>query len=190
MIRSRNSPNGRGPRVRRDQANTSGTKVRNVHARVPRDEHTNYEELTMPHTTGRPISSVMTPRVLSLGLDATVAAAADAMRANDIGDILVMDGDQIRGVVTDRDLVVRAVAEGKDPELTTVEEVYSPDVVSVSPDDDVATAVHLMREHAVRRLPVVGADGHAHGIVTIGDLAISQDPHSALATISTAAPNN
>lgn len=130
----------------------------------------------------------MTAGVAAVRPDASLVEAAQLMRAQDIGDVLVADGDLLVGVVTDRDITVRAVAEGADPLTVNAETVCTPDPVCVGPDDEVATAVRLMRRHAVRRLPVV-EDGRPLGVVSLGDLAISQDPGSVLADISRAEPN-
>jgi CBS domain-containing protein len=92
------------------------------------------------------------------------------------------------GVVTGREIAVRVVAEERDPATTTVDDICSRDVVSVSPDDDAATAGALMREHALRRLPVLEA-GAVVGVVTLGDLARADDPASGLADVSEAPPN-
>ncbi|MEV5376624.1 catalase [Streptomyces nondiastaticus] len=93
-----------------------------------------------------------------------------------------------RGLVTDRDLVVRVLAEGGDVGERTVHQACSEELVSVGPDDAAEDAVRLMRRRTVRRLPVV-EDGRAVGIVSLGDLAAESDPGSALGEISTAAPN-
>jgi CBS domain-containing protein len=91
-------------------------------------------------------------------------------------------------LVSDRDLVVRALAEAADPERTTVANACSDDLVTVSPDEDLDRAVELMREHSVRRLPVVEGDQPV-GIVSLADMAIERDPQSALGDISAAKPN-
>lgn len=134
------------------------------------------------------VREVMTPGVAAVRPDASLVEAAQLMRAQDIGDVLVADGDLLVGVVTDRDITVRAVAEGADPLTVNARTVCTPDPVYVSPEDEVATAVALMRRHAIRRLPVV-EDGRPVGVVSLGDLAISEEPDSALAEISRAAPN-
>ncbi len=131
----------------------------------------------------------MTPGVVSVRPDASLVEAAQLMRAQDIGDVLVTGGDDIIGVLTDRDIALRAVADGADPLTVSAQAVCTPNPVVVSPDDAVTAAVELMRDHAVRRLPVV-EDGHAVGMVSLGDLAISENPESALAEISRAAPDN
>ena len=98
------------------------------------------------------------------------------------------EGERLRGLVSDRDLVVRALAEGADPDETTVARACSEDLVTVEPEEDLDRAVQLMREHSVRRIPVVEG-GHPVGIVSLGDLAVERDPESALGDISAARPN-
>ncbi|MGW2131359.1 CBS domain-containing protein [Streptomyces coelicoflavus] len=118
----------------------------------------------------------------------SVTEVARLMRDRDLGAVLVTEGDRLRGLVTDRDLVVRSLAEGGDPEQTTVAGACSDDMVTVRPDEELGHAVELMRAHAVRRVPVVD-DGHPVGIVSLGDLAMERDPESALGDISVARPN-
>ncbi len=134
------------------------------------------------------IREVMTPMPVTLQPDGSLIDAARIMRDEDIGDVLIVDGDRLVGLVTDRDIVVRCVAEGADPKKAKVREACSTDVISLSPEASVDEAVRLMRNNAVRRVPVVEG-GRPVGIVTIGDLAIEEDPSSALADIS-AAPGN
>lgn len=110
------------------------------------------------------------------------------MRTQNIGDVVVADGQEVVGLLTDRDITVRAVAEGVDPMAVSVRSVCTPGPLVVAPDDPVADAVALMREHAVRRLPVV-EDGLPVGMVSLGDLAEARDPGSALADISRAEPD-
>jgi CBS domain-containing protein len=116
--------------------------------------------------------------------------AAQAMRSGDFGAVLVVEnGDNVQGILTDRDIVVRAVAEGKDPATTEVREVFTTDPTTLSPDASLDEAVNALRESHVRRLPVVEGS-QAVGIVSIGDLAQARDERSALADISAAQPNN
>ncbi len=111
------------------------------------------------------------------------------MRDQDIGDVIVLDdGDQLCGIVTDRDIAVRVVAEGRNPQEVKVGQICSRDLTTVSPNDDVGAAVKLMSQKAIRRVPVVDK-GRPVGIVSIGDLAVDRDPDSALADISSAKPN-
>ncbi|WP_031480584.1 CBS domain-containing protein [Streptomyces bicolor] len=137
----------------------------------------------------RHVRDVMTTDLATVEPQTPVTAVARMMRDEDIGAVLVTEGDELRGLVSDRDLVIRAVAEGGDLARTTVANACSEDLVTVGPDDDLARAVHVMREHSVRRVPVVDEGHHAVGIVSIGDLAIERDPDSALGDISAAEPN-
>jgi CBS domain-containing protein len=141
----------------------------------------------MPMQTVR---EVMTPNVVTLPRETTLAEAARTMREQDIGDIVVSDGSGPTGLVTDRDIVVRAVAEQCDPASTTIGEILTPDPITVGPDDTVQSAALLMRDHAVRRVLVCDEDRSLVGIVSIGDLAEEIDPESVLGGISKANPNN
>jgi CBS domain-containing protein len=134
------------------------------------------------------IRDVMTPDPVCVDPHASAAEAARKMRDVDSGAILVTEDDQLRGLVTDRDIVVRAVADGRDPSQVEVREICSAQVEALSPEDDVDRAVQLMRERHVRRIPVVEG-GHPVGIVSIGDLALARDETSALADISGAPAN-
>lgn len=135
------------------------------------------------------IKDLMTPNPQTLSVSATVREAAEAMRANDIGTVIATnDQGRIAGILTDRDIAVRVVAEGRDPRATRIDDIASHDLVALSPDDPIERAVEAMRERALRRLPVV-QDGKVVGIVSLGDLALERDPDSALADISAAPPN-
>lgn len=133
------------------------------------------------------VAELMKPNPATCTTDDTIRGAAEVMRDSNIGDVVVMDSDGLCGIVTDRDLVVRALAAGQGPDMR-IGEICSRDVATVEPDADVGRAVELMRSNALRRLPVVDGD-QLVGIVSIGDLAMSQDPKSALADISAAPPN-
>jgi CBS domain-containing protein len=135
------------------------------------------------------VSDVMTKDPAVLDVMDTAADAATMMRERDIGDVIVRDGDQVGGIVTDRDIVVRAVAENRNPTTVTLGEICSRDVTTLSPDDPISDAVKLMSERALRRLPVV-KDGRPVGIVSLGDLAIEHDKESVLGQISSAPPNS
>jgi CBS domain-containing protein len=136
------------------------------------------------------VKDVMTPEVVYLPADATVDEAARAMREKDIGDVVVTDGPALAGVLTDRDIVVRAVADRRDPCNTPVGQVATRDPVMIQQDAPTDEAARLMRERAVRRLLVCDNDRRLVGIVSIGDLAVRLDPSSALGEISGASPNN
>jgi CBS domain-containing protein len=129
------------------------------------------------------VKEVMTARPITLDRDASLVEAARVMRDQGIGDVIVVDGDDAAGIVTDRDIVIRAVADGADPNSTRLGQVVSGDLTAVAPDDPIDRAVELMREKAVRRLPVLEG-GKPVGVVSLGDLAIQEDPRSVLADIS------
>ncbi len=134
------------------------------------------------------VRELMTSALVSVQPSQPLTAAAQAMRDQGVGAVLVTEGGKLKALLTDRDIVVRAVADGKDMTKTSVAEICSPDLVTVKPDDDADVAVRRMREHGVRRVPVV-ADGTPVGIVSIGDMAMERDEDSALADISVQAPN-
>ena len=129
------------------------------------------------------VKDVMTTQLITLDRDASLADAARVMRDQGIGDVIVVDGDDAAGIVTDRDIVIRGVAEGVDPNSTRLGQVVSGDLTSVAPDDPVDRAIELMREKAVRRLPVLES-GKPVGVISLGDLAIQGDAGSVLADIS------
>ena len=137
----------------------------------------------------REIQEVMTPDPVCLPTTAKVIDVARAMRDSEVGAVVVTDRTAPVGIVTDRDLVVRTVAEGKSMKTTRVGDVCTTQIHALSPHGSAADAVALMRDHAIRRLPVV-ENGRVLGIVTLGDLAKTLDPSSALAAISSASPNN
>jgi CBS domain-containing protein len=132
---------------------------------------------------------VMTSHPVTLSPDASLVEAAQRMRDNDIGDVLVVeDGGRLRGIVTDRDMVVRALAEELEARNTTIEDVCSADLVAVDVEEDADRAVELMRERSVRRVPVVDR-GRLVGVISLGDMAIERDPGSVLAQISASREN-
>jgi CBS domain-containing protein len=135
------------------------------------------------------IRDVMSPQPRAVNAAATVRETAQVMHREDIGDVLVLEADRTCGILTDRDIVVRVLAAGKDPARTRVSEVCSRELTTVAPDDSVGQAVRLMREKAIRRLPVVER-GEIVGVLTIGDIAVARDSRTALADISAAPPNH
>jgi CBS domain-containing protein len=134
------------------------------------------------------IRDVMTFKLTTLPMSASVRDAARVMRDASIGDVLVVNNGNLCGMVTDRDVVVRSIAAGRDPSSTPVADICSQDITAVSPTDSIDHAVQLMRQKALRRLPVI-ENGRPVGIVSIGDLAQNRDPQSALGEISAAPPN-
>jgi CBS domain-containing protein len=135
------------------------------------------------------VREVMTDRVVTVPSTASLMDASRAMADNDIGDVIVVDDGNVSGIVTDRDIVVRAIAKGSEPKTTRVSDVLSGQVQTLGPDASIGDAVRLMTEGAIRRIPVVEG-GRPIGIVSIGDLAVERDADSALADISAANPNN
>ena len=133
------------------------------------------------------VRDVMTPGPIGVDYYQSIGDAARTMRDWGVGAVLVVHEQALHGLVTDRDLVIRAIAESKGPD-EPVGPLSSGDLIGVNADDDAAVAVRLMREHAVRRLPVI-VDGQVAGLVSLADLALEIDPASALAEVSQAQSN-
>ena len=133
------------------------------------------------------VEEIMTRSTQTVDVGDSIQDAARAMRDSDIGDVIVTDGGQVAGIVTDRDIVVRAIADGRDAS-TTISDVCTTGVEAIEPGASVDEALQKMREHDIRRLPVV-QDGSPVGIVSLGDLAVEREPDSTLADISAAAPD-
>jgi CBS domain-containing protein len=119
----------------------------------------------------RSVRDAMTKGPRSIGADATVVEAARIMRDEDVGIVPIVDGDRLVGTVTDRDITVRVIAEGKDPQATKAEQIASRELVTVDPQQDLDEALRLMAQHQVRRLPVVEEDGKLVGILAQADVA-------------------
>jgi CBS domain-containing protein len=119
---------------------------------------------------------------------ATVQDAAKLMDEKDIGNVLVVENNEVQGIVTDRDIVVRVIAKG-DGADASVREAATTDVETIEPDASIDDAIQKMEQGNVRRLPVV-EDGKPVGVISLGDLAQAKDKDSALANISSASPNN
>jgi CBS domain-containing protein len=119
---------------------------------------------------------------------ATVEDAAKLMDEKDIGNVLVVENDEVQGILTDRDIVVRVVAKG-DGADANVREAATTDVETIEADASIEDAIKKMEQANVRRLPVV-EDGKPVGVISLGDLAQAKDEDSALAHISSASPNN
>jgi CBS domain-containing protein len=135
------------------------------------------------------VSEVMTADPVTVGQEESVAEAGRLMRDADVGVVVVVNAGTVRGVLTDRDIVVRTVAAQADPRTTSVGDVVTHDLVAVSPDDDLDTAAELMRSHSVRRLPVLDGE-RLVGVIALGDLAVERDSDSVLGQISAEEPNN
>jgi CBS domain-containing protein len=134
------------------------------------------------------ISEVMTPEPVCFDKDAPVRDAARAMRDENIGNVVITAGERVYGILTDRDIVVRCLAEETDVDSCTCGKVCSADIATIAPSASLEEAIHLMREHAVRRLVVTEGERPV-GIVSLGDLAQERDPESLLGEISAAPPN-
>jgi CBS domain-containing protein len=131
---------------------------------------------------------VMSSAPVSLAADESVLTAARAMKEHGIGTVLVVTDGRLSGLVTDRDIAIRVLAENRDPRTTRVGDIASSDLAVLGPDDDVDQAIRLVRERAVRRIPVV-QDGAPVGVVSVSDLALKKDQGSALSDVSVAPPN-
>jgi CBS domain-containing protein len=123
------------------------------------------------------IQEAMTPNPATVEPTTTAQEAARIMKSEDIGSLPIVEGDKLVGVITDRDLAIRIVAEGRGTD-TTVGEIASKDVVTIDPQQSIDEAARLMAEHQVRRLPVVEEDGRLVGILAQADIA--QTGHDAL----------
>jgi len=117
------------------------------------------------------VRDAMTENPRAIGRDSTVVEAANIMRDEDVGIVPIVDGDKLVGTLTDRDIAIRVVAEGKDPNTTKAEQVASRELVTIDPQQDLDEARRLMARHQVRRLPVVEEDGKLVGIVAQADIA-------------------
>lgn len=138
------------------------------------------------------VGEVMTKDPATMPRTASLRETAQLMRQRDIGDVIVVEdreSQRLAGLVTDRDIVVRAVAEGHNPDDVSLSDILTADVASVTEDTPIKQAIDLMMSKAVRRLPVVRG-GQPVGVVSIGDLAVEKDPGSALGRISASSPNN
>ena len=121
------------------------------------------------------IRDLMTENPCTIDADKSVVYAAKMMRDEDVGLAPIVEGDKLIGTLTDRDIAIRVVAEGKDPNQTTVREVASTNLVTIDPQQDLDEALRLMAKHQVRRLPVVEEDGRLVGVVAQADVAREGD---------------
>jgi CBS domain-containing protein len=124
---------------------------------------------------GKEIREVMTSKVCSIDADKPVAYAAKMMRDEDVGLAPIVEGERLVGTLTDRDIAIRVVAEGRDPQSTSVREVASTDLVTVDPEQELDEALRLMAQHQIRRLPVVEEDGRLVGVIAQADVARQAD---------------
>jgi CBS domain-containing protein len=135
------------------------------------------------------VSELMSRQPVRIAGSQSVADAARQMSDNDVGAVIIEDAGKVPGILTDRDIAVRVVAEGRDPATTAAADVCSRDLAKLSPEDDLQHAIDLMRERSVRRLLIVDPTDHALGVLSLGDLAMDRDSYSVLGRISAAPPN-
>jgi CBS domain-containing protein len=129
-------------------------------------------------TMAKSVRDAMTEDPRSIGQSVSVVEAARLMREEHIGSLPITDDEQLVGMITDRDITTRVVAEAADPKTTAVADVYSRDLISVEPDEDLDEALQLMARHQVRRLPVV-ENGRLVGIVAQADIALRENEKKA-----------
>lgn len=123
------------------------------------------------------IADIMSTDVRTIQPQESLRSAAQCMRELDVGALPVCDGERLLGMLTDRDIAVRAVADGLNPDEACVSDIMSPEVATCSAEQDAEAAKRLMGEQQLRRLPVVDADRRLVGIVSLGDLAVRQSGH-------------
>ena len=114
----------------------------------------------------RKMRDIMSAAPVCMAATESVSAAARAMKQHRIGTVLVLSGGRLSGLVTDRDITVRVLAENRDPRTTPIGDICSSQLAVLGPDDDLAQASRLVRDHAVRRIPVL-RDGTPVGVVTV-----------------------
>ena len=134
------------------------------------------------------VREMMTAAPVTVALSDPVSEAAKAMREHGIGAVLIQEQGKLAGLVTDRDITVRVLAQGRDPRHVPVSEIASREIVAIGPDDDTEDATRLIAERAVRRIPVV-EDGVAIGVVSLGDLELTKEERTPLADVSAAPPS-
>jgi CBS domain-containing protein len=136
------------------------------------------------------VRDLMSKQLITLDGSARISEAAKQMLSADIGAVLVEENGKVCGIVTDRDIVIRAVAQGRDVDNTELSAICSTDLTMVSPNDPLESAVDVMRQKAIRRVLVADSQSQAIGILSLGDVASQQDSGAVLGQISAAAPNS
>jgi len=120
---------------------------------------------------GTKVADVMTQRPRAVTPQTPLKEVAQVMESDDVGAVPLVEGERLVGIVTDRDIVIRAIAKGKDPTGMQASEVSSRELVTVHPDDDLSDALELMAQHQVRRLAVTAEDERLVGVVSQADVA-------------------
>lgn len=118
------------------------------------------------------VREIMSAYVQSISSSAMVSEAAERMRIFDIGAIPILENNKIIGILTDRDIVIRAIAAELDPKMTVIKDVYTPNILNCFEEDEIETAARIMEDNQVRRLVVLGDDNTVVGMLSLGDLAL------------------
>ena len=137
----------------------------------------------------RKVREIMSPAPVCMAPGESVSAAARAMKQHGVGTVLLLTDGRLSGLVTDRDITVRVLAENRDPATTRIGDICSSELVVLDPDDDLVQAARLVRDRAVRRIPVL-RDGTPVGVVSVGDLALEKEAASVLSGVSSAPPDS
>ena len=135
----------------------------------------------------RKVRDIMSAAPVCMAPGESVSAAAGAMKQHGIGTVLVLTDGRLSGLVTDRDITVRVLAEDRDPRTTRIGDICSGEPVVLDPDDDLAQDARLIRDRAVRRIPVL-RNGTPVGVLSAGDLALEKDATPVLSGVSCAPP--
>jgi CBS domain-containing protein len=159
----------------------SGVYLKRGRVRTPGRFH---EEINMQ------LNRIMTEYVEVIAPEMSIQEAAEQMRSLDVGVLPVCNGDRLVGMLTDRDLAVRAAANGRDPKSTTVEEIMTGQIACCFEDQDIEEAERVMEKNQIRRLPVLDHDNRIVGIVSLGDLAIKDDENRAGVTLERVSENS
>src|SRR4051794_7232598 len=126
------------------------------------------------------VRELMSKQLVTLASSSPIVEAARQMRTANVGAVIVQENGKVCGIVTDRDIAIRAVAEDRDPKSTPLADICSKELTTLSPEDDLDRAVQVMRDKAIRRVPVVDARNQPVGMLSLGDLALERDSNSVL----------
>jgi CBS domain-containing protein len=121
------------------------------------------------------VQEIMSHDLVAASENETCFDVAKKMKEHDVGAIPIMEGDQLKGIITDRDIVVKCIAEGDDPKTSPVKKYMSAEPVTATPDMDVEEVSQLMSQKQIRRLPIVESGNKLVGMVSLGDLAVKAD---------------
>ena len=175
----------------RGRAEAVGTQASDLRTRASEAARAVRSRLAVGDATldVRAVREVMSAAPETVDIETSIREAAEKMRVADIGNVIVTEDGQVRGILTDRDIAVRAVSEGRDPDAAKVGDIMTPSPVMIGPSESVKAAIDLMHQHDIRRLPVVKS-GRPVGVVALADVSMSPRVQPLLADISTAPPNN